>query len=129
MTCLERLAEQTFAGAYEIIIVDDMSTDESVQLVEDKINNFERKSIFKLIKCDNNGRAGRARNIGVSKASGKYILFIDQDDYPDFSMLGKMYHLTQNGTTDCVSCGILEKEFQEMMAENILDQILIIEQI
>lgn len=30
MTCLERLAEQTFAGAYEIIIVDDMSTDESV---------------------------------------------------------------------------------------------------
>lgn len=36
MTCLERLAEQTFVGAYEIIIVDDMSTDESVQLVEDK---------------------------------------------------------------------------------------------
>ena len=39
------------------------------------------------------------------------FFIIDQDDYPDFSMLEKMYHLTQNGATDCVSCGILEKGF------------------
>ncbi len=45
MTCLERLAEQTFVGVYEIIIVDDISTDESVQLVENK-KTILREKVF-----------------------------------------------------------------------------------
>ena len=45
MTCFERLAEQSFVGVYEIIIVDDISTDESVQLVENK-KTILREKVF-----------------------------------------------------------------------------------
>lgn len=107
--CLENLSRQTFGGKYEVLVVDDASPDRSAVKVKQKVSKFENAEIFNIIECKENGRAGAARNIGVRQAKGEYVLFIDQDDYPDESMLEKLWHLSKDGSIDCVSCNIGDK--------------------
>lgn len=62
----------------EVIIVDDCSTDNTRQIIEDYVNKYSNcKGIF-LDK--NNGGAGIPRNVGIKQASAKYLMFIDPDD-------------------------------------------------
>lgn len=75
--CLDSILEQTYKD-YEVIIVDDMSTDNSVNLIE---NYLHRTKNFKLIKLDHKAYNGGTRNIGVKEATGQYILFMDCDDW------------------------------------------------
>jgi glycosyltransferase involved in cell wall biosynthesis len=70
---INSVISQSFSD-YEIIIVDDGSTDNSVSVVEN-INNIK----IKLIKTKNKG-VSSARNIGVINALGEYIFFLDADD-------------------------------------------------
>ena len=64
-------------GSWEMIIVDDGSTDNSARLVEDIIKTESR---VRLIRNSENRGAARARNQGLKEAGGKYITFIDSDD-------------------------------------------------
>jgi teichuronic acid biosynthesis glycosyltransferase TuaG len=66
---------------WEWLITDDCSTDESVAIIK-KFNNPR----IILTIAEKNGGAGNARNLSLAKASGKYITFLDADDYwnPDF---------------------------------------------
>ena len=63
---------------YEVICVDDCSTDHSVDVIKSEMMKHQN---LKYIRNKRNLRAGGARNQGVKKASGKYIVFIDSDDY------------------------------------------------
>lgn len=73
---LSLLTQDINCDEYEIICVDDGSTDKSVEIVE----QFRRKYCnIKLIKKSNGG-VSSARNCGIANASGKYIWFIDSDD-------------------------------------------------
>lgn len=78
---LQSIANQTLnEKSFEVIMVDDKSTDDSVKIAEE----FSQKySNFKLIKLDQNtpGGAGIPSNIGINAANGKYIGFVDSDDY------------------------------------------------
>ena len=70
---IDSALEQTYKGEYEIIVVDDGSTDNTVRVVEqygDKVNYLSQK---------NQGVAA-SRNLGLAAARGKYIAFLDQDD-------------------------------------------------
>lgn len=107
--CLSCLDRQTAEIPFEVLIVDDKSTDNSVQIVEQTIASFRNHERFRLIKCEKNGRAGKARNTGIKNARGTYVLFIDQDDYPDERLIEQLYKLTENGTYDMVSCAVLDK--------------------
>ncbi|MCM1161406.1 MAG: glycosyltransferase [Roseburia sp.] len=107
--CLGNLSRQDFTEKYEVLIVDDASTDGSAGKVKQMITAFPNQDIFHLIECETNGRAGNARNIGISQAKGEYVLFIDQDDYPDETMLSKLWELSKEGKVDCVSCNIGDK--------------------
>lgn len=62
---------------WEMIIVDDVSKDDSVQVILDTIQGDSR---FKLIELNENGGAAKARNKGIEVASGRYIAFLDSDD-------------------------------------------------
>ena len=73
--CLNSILEQTYKD-YEVIIVDDMSTDNSVA----KIKEFTDSRI-KLIKLTQKRWNGGTRNVGVENAKGDYILFADCDDW------------------------------------------------
>jgi teichuronic acid biosynthesis glycosyltransferase TuaG len=62
---------------WEMIIVDDCSTDYTVSIIEQFIKNDDRIHLFQL---DKNSGAGIARDIALSKAKGDYIAFLDADD-------------------------------------------------
>lgn len=75
--CVESIANQTFAD-YEAIFVDDGCTDGSAIIVEELAT---KKGVpFKLIHQSNQGLSA-ARNTGLKEASGKYIMFLDSDDW------------------------------------------------
>jgi glycosyltransferase involved in cell wall biosynthesis len=67
---------QTYTN-WEMIIVDDRSTDNSVQIVEKYIQNDSR---IKLIKLEKNSGPAIARNKAIEEAKGRYIAFLDADD-------------------------------------------------
>lgn len=73
--CIDSVLEQTYKD-FELIIVDDMSTDNSVDII--KQYQDERIRLIELTKKAYNGGT---RNIGVSEAKGNYILFLDCDDW------------------------------------------------
>lgn len=80
--CLNSLAMQTFTN-YEVIIIDDGSTDRTLMIARSYARTDCR---FKIISQGNRGLSA-ARNIGLVNAKGKYIAFIDADDYIDRNML------------------------------------------
>lgn len=80
--CFESIINQTYTH-YEVIIVCDKCSDNSEQIVDDYIKKNKK---FKKIYAEHTG-LGKARNIGVTKATGDYILFLDSDDYYELDLL------------------------------------------
>lgn len=86
--CLESVISQTYNNL-EIIIVDDGSTDGSLELIKKIIDKSWRRDNIVLIENNHKGVV-EARNSGIHVASGEFITFVDSDDYIDknyFSML------------------------------------------
>ena len=81
--CVQSVLNQTYKNI-ELIIVDDMSSDNSVEIVE----RFDDDRI-KLIKLAKNVGAALVRNRGIDEATGECICFIDSDDYCIADMLDK----------------------------------------
>lgn len=76
--CLDSVRRQTFTD-FEVIVIDDCSTDRSVEIVEAIAPKFDGR--LRLIRREkNSGGAARPRNIGINLARGEYIFFLDGDD-------------------------------------------------
>ncbi|MFI3214434.1 MAG: glycosyltransferase family 2 protein, partial [Eubacteriales bacterium] len=75
---IEMVMNQTYAN-WELILVDDLSTDKSVEVVEELLATITDERI-KLIKQNKNTGAAHSRNKGVRAAAGRYIAFLDADD-------------------------------------------------
>lgn len=73
-TCINSILSQTFKD-YEIIVVDDCSSDDGLTLKT--LNKFPTIKLFHTTK---NSGPGATRNLGISKANGQYIIFLDSDD-------------------------------------------------
>ncbi|MCQ2498089.1 MAG: glycosyltransferase [Lachnospiraceae bacterium] len=85
--CLDSLLNQTLKEI-EVICVDDDSTDSSCEIIQNIISYDER---FKYIKKKHEGYgAAAARNEGLKYASGKYLIFLDADDWFESTMLEKL---------------------------------------
>lgn len=78
--CLESVAQQTYQGEMECLIVDDCGTDRSIALAEIFIRSYQGGIIFKIIHHEHNKGLSAARNTGVEKAVGDYVFFLDSDD-------------------------------------------------
>ena len=98
--CLESLLNQTLQDI-EIIIVNDGSKDNSVQIINNYINKYPNKIIY-LEK--ENGGLSDARNFGIKYASGEYIAFLDSDDYAEKDTYQKMCELAKKENSDMVEC-------------------------
>lgn len=85
--CLDSLLKQNFDQSYEIILVDDGSTDASGKIAD---NYCESNNIIKSIHKTNGGLSS-ARNFGISYAEGEYITFVDSDDYVSETYLSDLY--------------------------------------
>lgn len=89
--CLDSIMIQDYDN-YEVVIINDGSTDESlveVQKYVDKIKNI------KILSQENSG-VSSARNIGIKEAVGKYILFIDSDDYIEKTYINTINRVMEN---------------------------------
>ncbi len=83
--CLDSIRSQTFAD-FEVLCVDDRGQDNSLAVVEKYVRLDPR---FKLIRQEENRGPGAARNLGMRAALGKYITFIDADDWVEPALLEK----------------------------------------
>ncbi len=96
---LTSVENQTFKD-FEMIIVDDGSSDKSYEIAEEFcIKNPN----FKLIKQENSGPAA-ARNTGVMHCKGEYIAFMDSDDYLEKNFLEELYKLAKKTGADITCC-------------------------
>lgn len=77
--CLQSIAAQT-SHDIECFLIDDCSTDNSMQLVEQFINQYEGSILFIIIHHQKNRGLSAARNTGIKAATGDYIYFVDSDD-------------------------------------------------
>lgn len=75
--CFNSILEQTFKD-YEVIIVDDMSTDNGMEIIKKYHKLFKK---CKVIKNKTRRLNGGSRNVGIAEASGEYIICIDCDDW------------------------------------------------
>lgn len=96
---LTSVENQTFKD-FEMIIVDDGSSDKSYEIAEEFCS---RNPNFKLIKQKNSGPAA-ARNTGVTHCKGEYIAFMDSDDYLEKNFLEELYNLAKKTGADITCC-------------------------
>lgn len=99
--CLDSVINQTL-NEIEIIAINDGSTDNSVEILNDYALNDSR---IRIISSQNKG-GGAARNIGLSIATGNYIIFLDSDDFFELDMLEKMYKSAIKDNLDIVVCNM-----------------------
>lgn len=116
--CLQSLEKQSYGFEnLEIILVDDASTDSTLRLLEEFEKKHEENVI--LVKCEKNGKLGTARNIGMSYATGYYMMFVDSDDLIDVSMIEKMVDIAILYDCEEVECGLKPfSEANELFVEN-----------
>ena len=138
--CISSIINQTYNNL-EIIVINDGSTDNTINILK----NFEKKdSRIRIIDKENTG-VSDSRNIGIIESTGKYINFVDSDDWIELDMIEKLVNKIQEKDVDAVRCnyyrqydrniketkyvsnlyGLENKHIKkEQMKEKVLDKIL-----
>ena len=91
--CLESVCHQDFED-YEIICIDDGSTDHCGAMLDERAVNDSRIMVIHQL----NGGLSAARNVGTAKASGEWLLYVDSDDHINRRSLSILYSYIQNYT-------------------------------
>lgn len=97
--CIESILNQTFKD-FELILVNDGSTDNSLKICNEYLKKDER---IQIINKENGGLSS-ARNSGIDVAKGEYIIFIDSDDLINKNMFEKMVRISIEKDADIVQC-------------------------
>lgn len=99
--CMESLVHQTLEDI-EIIAVNDGSPDNSIDILNRYAKEYPNK--VKVFTTENHG-VSHARNYGLDRATGEYILFVDSDDFLDLTMCEVLYNKAIQDNNDLVLCG------------------------
>lgn len=97
---IESVINQTYKNL-EIILIDDGSIDNSSQICDEWKKKDNR---IKVIHKENGG-VSSARNLGLEKATGSYIAFLDPDDYIEATMYEKLYNSILKNNSNLAMCG------------------------
>ena len=117
--CLESLVNQTYKNI-EIILVNDGSTDNSQKIIEQYVSKYP--NLIKSYKKENGGLSD-ARNYGFKKAKGKYLAFIDSDDYVTENYVEKLYKSIKENSSDLAICNYYNvKENKYIVSKNYITQ-------
>lgn len=108
-TLMPSLIKQTIGlSVMEIILVDDASTDRTYEKLLEYEEQYPEQIL--VIRLEENGRQGRARNIALSYASGKYIGFVDSDDYIEQDMYEMLIRKAEEYQADMVGARVVRHE-------------------
>lgn len=102
---INSVLNQTFKNL-ELILINDGSTDNTEEICNQYKEQNERIKYFKI---ENSGPGG-ARNKGIEVATGKYIMFIDSDDYYEEKMVEIMVASIENSDNECIICNRIINE-------------------
>lgn len=105
---MDSVVRQTLAEGIELIVVDDCSTDQTVETVRGYIEGFsEKKPLNRQIRfLQNASNAGvaQSRNLGIRNAQGAYVAFLDADDWWETQKLEKqMQYIRETGAVLCAT--------------------------
>lgn len=115
--CLNSICNQSFSFKYEIILVDDGSRDNSESIINRYVSKFD---FVKYYRQENEGPSV-ARNLGIEVSCGKYIVFVDSDDWCDRNMIETAYKNIENNSADWAIHGYyieLKNERKQISIDN-----------
>lgn len=110
--CIRSIVMQTFTD-WELLLIDDGSTDSSPLIAKDWKNKDERIKYFRK----ENGGVSTARNFGIDHARGEYIMFVDSDDICSTDILKSLF-LAMTPTCDLVACEIYRFKAENEISES-----------
>ena len=97
--CIESILSQTFTD-FELVLVDDGSPDNSGRICDE----YAKKDDRVIVIHKENGGVSSARNVGIDRAKGKYICFVDSDDYVSKDYLKTLIDVKKNNKADNIWC-------------------------
>ena len=118
--CLESIRDQDYQNL-EILIIDDGSTDKSGDIC-DRYALLDTRAI--VFHTENHGLA-MARNIGLDKAKGDYITFLDSDDWMEPNAVSKLVECAQEYDSDIVVGGVYREWINKTEIANMPDKITV----
>ena len=103
--CCDALFSQTLQSI-EYIFVDDGSSDESLSIINQVLDKYpSRRSHVVFVSYSDNRGVGVARNAGIKRATGEYVIHCDSDDWVESRLYEKLYFKAQETNADVVTCG------------------------
>lgn len=118
---IEKLLNCIFSQSlrdFELIVVDDGSTDNTVELLS---RHMERFANFKLIKTKHLG-VSHARNAGIKAAIGKYIMFVDSDDFVSEDFFDIMVRTIESNDCQLVECMVDKDKAPRILANKLISK-------
>lgn len=109
--CIDSIIYQSYQNI-EILLINDGSTDNSLDICYEYANKDKRVRVF----SKENGGASSARNVGLDYSKGEYIGFVDSDDYLSLDMYSKLLDVMLKTGADIVECGHYNVEADYMNA-------------
>lgn len=106
-TAVESVLAQTYKNI-EVICVNDCSADNSLSVLH-SLSQSDKRIV--VINSEINVGAGEARNLGIARATGEYITFVDADDTIEYNLYEKVVEKLEKTNADQVVWGILEKHY------------------
>lgn len=105
--CIDSILSQTIGLSHmEIILVNDASTDGTKEMLEQYEKQYPDQIL--VIHCEQNGKQGTARNIGLQYASGEYVTFVDADDAIAPNMLMELIKGMEKWQVEVAECAQME---------------------
>lgn len=112
--CLQSIIMQSYKNI-EIIVVDDGSKDSSKEIVYDFIEEYG--DIIKYIAIPENRGIGNARNIGLSNAKGRFVTFVDADDWVDSNLYNNAINKISKFNADIAIFG-MKNEYENYISSS-----------
>lgn len=118
---LRSALNQDFQEDYEVLVIDDCGTDNSMEIVRNVVANHVRGNIVRIIQHEKNMGLGPARNTSIENAQGKYLFFLDSDDWISTDCLSVLYKEAEAENADAVVGSLyrVEEKSERILERNI----------
>lgn len=119
--CLISALEQDFSGSYEILIIDDCGSDGSMLLVEEFAKTHPKGHLIRIVRHLENRGLGEASNTGIKEAKGKYVYFLDSDDWISNDCLSLLYNEAEKYQNEVTVAGMKRVTASETLSTHGFD--------